>query len=478
MWTIISLAAGAAVAIAAALIVRQRRRWRQLYIAYRLQDFFGVSDSSRIRVRQRSFPSHVMPDVKDGLDRWLSEIGASPSPVGVPLRETMFSNNGIASLLAPTDGWPQASAVEYLAFDVGDDRTVECPAHALWLFDVRHLKVAVFWTQTMSHSANGWVTRVKIEIAHLTETAGDHLAETLFARIEDGVRKSTTYRGKVLSLESRDDYEGHAGGIMVHRLRRVERADVVLAESTLALLERNLLRFVAQRDALRRIGMPTKKGLLLYGPPGTGKTHTIHYLIASLAGHTTLLVTAEQLGKLDEYMTLARLLQPCLMVVEDVDLIAKSRDEADLCQQALLNRLLNEMDGLKEDADILFLLTTNRPESLEAALAARPGRVDQAIEFPLPDAACRERLVRLYACGAAIAPEVVDATVSATGGVSASFIKELMRRGIQFHLECRPDAPQPEILQNDVDQALEELLWSSGALNRRLLGAGEVQHDD
>ena len=49
------------------------------------------------------------------------------------------------------------------------------------------------------------------------------------------------------------------------------------------------------------------------------------------------------------------------------------------CAESLLNKLLNEMDGLKGDADILFLLTTNRPEALEQALAARPGRVDQAI---------------------------------------------------------------------------------------------------
>jgi cell division protease FtsH len=218
--------------------------------------------------------------------------------------------------------------------------------------------------------------------------------------------------------------------------------------------------------------------LLLYGPPGTGKTHTIHYLIGSLVGHTTLLVTAEQLGKLSEYMTLARLFQPCLLVMEDVDLIAKARDGADVCQQSLLNRLLNEMDGLREDADILFLLTTNRPEVLEPALAARPGRIDQAVEFPLPDARCRERLVRLYACGARMADDVIAEAVRSTDGVSASFIKELMRRAMQFRLECNADPTDAEISRNDVDQALDELLWSSGQLNRHLLGAGEVPEVD
>jgi cell division protease FtsH len=60
----------------------------------------------------------------------------------------------------------------------------------------------------------------------------------------------------------------------------------------------------------------------------------------------------------------------------------------------LLNKLLNEMDGLKAEADILFILTTNRAESLKAALASRPGRVDQAIEFPLPDNLRREKLMQ------------------------------------------------------------------------------------
>lgn len=85
-------------------------------------------------------------------------------------------------------------------------------------------------------------------------------------------------------------------------------------------------------------------------------------------------------------MTLARLLQPALVVIEDVDLIAREREDMrQPGEETLLNKLLNEMDGLREDADILFILTTNRPKCFEAALTARPGRIDQAIEFPLPD---------------------------------------------------------------------------------------------
>jgi ATP-dependent 26S proteasome regulatory subunit len=151
-----------------------------------------------------------------------------------------------------------------------------------------------------------------------------------------------------------------------------------------------------------------------------------------------------------------------------VDLIARDREQMNgPCSEALLNKLLNEMDGLRESADILFILTTNRPENLEAALASRPGRVDQAIEFPLPDEIGREKLVRLYSRGAVVDGELVRKIVGRTENVSASFIKELMRRSVQFQLE-RERANAIELA--DVENALNEMLFSGGSLNVRLLG--------
>lgn len=186
-------------------------------------------------------------------------------------------------------------------------------------------------------------------------------------------------------------------------------------------------------------------------------------------------VSAEQVGLLGEYMTLARLLQPSLVVIEDVDLIARERTRMrDTRSELLLNKLLNEMDGLREDADILFILTTNRPEKLEAALASRPGRIDQAIEFPLPDSAGREKLARLYSRGVTVPDDVIQAVVKRTEKVSASFIKELMRRAVQFHLER--NASRTLDLE-DVDSALDEMLFSGGSLNLKLLGAEQRAGD-
>jgi ATP-dependent 26S proteasome regulatory subunit len=207
---------------------------------------------------------------------------------------------------------------------------------------------------------------------------------------------------------------------------------------------------------------------LFYGPPGTGKTHTIHYLASELPGHTTLLVTAEQVALLGEYFRLARFLQPALMVVEDVDLIARDREHmSHPGQETLLNKLLNEMDGLREDADVIFILTTNRPEQLERALASRPGRIDQAIEFPLPDEEARTRLVKLYCRGMEVPAPLMDAIVRRTKGASPAFIKELMRRSAQFQIEAGGGV---ELGQAAVDHAIEELVFVGGALNLKLLG--------
>jgi ATP-dependent 26S proteasome regulatory subunit len=195
-------------------------------------------------------------------------------------------------------------------------------------------------------------------------------------------------------------------------------------------------------------------------------------LAGALPGHTTLVITAEQVGLLEHYFKLARFLQPSIIVVEDVDLIARERTEMrDSGQEMLLNKLLNEMDGLREDAEVIFILTTNRPDQLEPALASRPGRIDQAIEFPLPDDIGRAKLARLYGRGLELDDDIVQTIVSRSKGVSAAFIKELMRRSAQFLLQAGGD----KILTlSAVEAALEEMVFLGGSLNLKLLGATDA----
>jgi ATP-dependent 26S proteasome regulatory subunit len=141
-------------------------------------------------------------------------------------------------------------------------------------------------------------------------------------------------------------------------------------------------------------------------------------------------------------------------------------------EEVLLNKLLNEMDGLREDSEVLFILTTNRPEQIEPALVSRPGRIDQAIEFPLPDDIGRSKLTRLYARNLQVPDEILEVIVRRTKGVSAAFIKEFMRRCAQFQTEA---SAGQRLSAQAVDSALEEMLFAGGALNRKLLGGEQAE---
>jgi hypothetical protein len=434
-----------------------------------LESHFAPTLLKNITITERQFPFRVRADLQRSIDRMFASGTTICHFCGVR-KEYSFSMEGVtlSDCIVPSQQSPAVSVPpQYEEVDVGDDEPVRCLKNGLWFLASGRDRYAVMLTPV---GRLGDVTGVQFQIAVVNNEVGTRITHQFFQHLEESVLKAESYRGKILSLEQSDhSYFGAATGITVHKLRTVEREQVILPRATLDLLDRNIIQFVQKRPQLAKCGQSTKKGLLFYGPPGTGKTHTIHYLARALAGNTTLLISADQVRLLPEYMTLARLLQPSIVVMEDVDLVARERTQMyGPCEEILLNKLLNEMDGLKEDADILFILTTNNPESLEAALASRPGRIDQSIEFPLPDADGREKLVALYLQGVEMAGEVIHEIVRRTEKVSASFIKELMRRSIQFRLD-RNGSGRIELA--DVEKALEEMLFTGGSLNRKLLGA-------
>ena len=88
--------------------------------------------------------------------------------------------------------------------------------------------------------------------------------------------------------------------------------------------------------------------------------------------------------------------------------------------------------------------------------------------MPLPDERGRRQLIRLYACGLPLDDDVVEMTVRRTDRASPAFIKELMRRSAQFYLQNSTGGP---VSAEDLSAALEEMLFSGGSLNAKLLGA-------
>lgn len=438
-------------------------------VAPLLRAHFHPTSTDDITVAERQFPFRVRADLQRAIDRLFGDETQILHSCGVR-REYAHEGVTLSDCIVQSAHNPAVSIPpEYEELDIGETEPVRVLKNGLWLLEKDGVRFIVLLAPAGSY---GRITGMQFQVGTPNSPEGTAITQEFFKHLEDSILKSESYRGKILSLEEDEhSYSGESSGIKVHKLRLVERDQVILPESTLSLLERNVIQFVRQRERLAEFQQATKKGILFYGPPGTGKTHTIHYLARALEGHTTLLVSAEQVGLLSEYMTLARLLQPSIVVMEDVDLIARDRANMNSpCEEVLLNKLLNEMDGLKEQADILFILTTNRPEALEAALASRPGRIDQAIEFPLPDAPGRSQLVSLYSHGVTLSAEAITEIVERTDGVSAAFIKELMRRAVQFHIE-RDGTGQ--IVHDDIDRALDEMLFRGGSLNLTLLGATE-----
>jgi ATP-dependent 26S proteasome regulatory subunit len=217
----------------------------------------------------------------------------------------------------------------------------------------------------------------------------------------------------------------------------------------------------------------------------------VRYLLGQMDGVTAIVLSGGALGRIREACSVARALQPSVVVVEDVDLIGEERMPRMgpvIGHHPLLFQLLSEMDGLDSDIDVTFLLTTNRPEILEPALAARPGRVDLAAELPLPDAAARRRLVRLYQGDVVLDLAEPERMIERTEGVTASFLKELIRKAAllacedgtgngaaadgQAATETAQAAPI-RVTDDHMTAALDQLLDTKNQLTRVLPGGAQ-----
>lgn len=295
------------------------------------------------------------------------------------------------------------------------------------------------------------------------------VAERFARKLAKGVRHGTAFRGKVVSVE-----QGCHGGVTVrfHRLPAIRREDLILPEELLGRIERQAMGVTRHSERLKAAGRHLKRGILMHGKSGTGKTLSAMYLAAQMPDRTVMVLTGNAVGSIEIACGLARLLEQATIILEDVDLIGTERHQQSVGANALLFELLNQMDGLGEDSDILFILTTNRPDHLEPALAARPGRIDLAIEVSLPDADCRRRLLDLYGRGLKLDLHDPEVWIKRTNGVSAAFIRELLRKAAVLAAEDggAPGVWALTITDRHMEGATSELLVAGGPLTKTLLG--------
>ncbi|MFB7885908.1 AAA family ATPase [Microbacterium sp. NPDC056057] len=287
----------------------------------------------------------------------------------------------------------------------------------------------------------------------------------LVTRFLEALRRTmvelSVLRGQVLSFQH-TEYGREAGATFVAR-PSVAAEDIVLPDGVLPEIVQHVVTIGTHRDALRGAGQHLKRGVLLYGPPGTGKTLTVRHLLSATPETTAVVLTGSSIRFVSAAAEIARTFQPAIVVLEDIDLVAMERHAS---PQPLLFEVLDALDGLDGDADVAFIMTTNRVEALERALAERPGRVDLAVEVPLPALAERRRLFRRYAHNLPYSDAALDAAAERAEGTTGSFAKELMRRTV---LRAAQDEREPH--DDDLAAELTRLMDSRAQLTRTMLGS-------
>lgn len=316
--------------------------------------------------------------------------------------------------------------VDWADVAVGPVATRRVVALGIRLFTFREQPVAVLTRRNSRMHGNG-VGVIEV-LCPDGQVASDLIAEA--TRI--GTERSLL-RGNVITLEM-VGYEAEGDGFRFLARPEVPAEAVVLPAGTLERITGHVLGVAEHAETLRRYGQHLKRGVLLYGPPGTGKTHTVRHLISSSPGHTVILLSGQTLALVRQATSIARHLQPAIVVLEDCDLVAMERGY-DPSGNPLLFELLDALDGLDSDTDIAFVLTTNRVDVLEEALTQRPGRVDLAVEIPPPDEASRRRLLDLYQGSVSFSDSALDEVARRSDARTASFFKELIRRAVLYAAE-------------------------------------------
>lgn len=428
-----------------------------------LSDHFGCDPTSLPVLTERIEGwNHV--NVQVGLEHYLTRPGRSHRMVGVsvpmPAGGALIASDPptLAHLLGASHA--QVGAVDYVDLPCAPDATRPCIRAGLVLITGEDGPLAAWVRLDSPHAGR----KVGLDVKAPTVAA----AKAFIEELNEHIDAHSVFRGQVVSFTI--DTRANVEPVFEPR-PAVDRDEVVLPLAALEAIEEHTVGVAEAADDLRAAGRHLKRGLLLYGPPGTGKTLTTRYIVSRLPDAAVFYLTGSMMEWLRFVTGLAGRLAPAVVVLDDVDLIAEDRNLGGMAPRRHLFDLLDAMDGVHEDADLLFVCTTNRPETLETAIAARPGRIDLSVEVGLPDADCRRRLLERYAEGLHLAATDLEPIVARTEGATASFFKELLRRATLDAIARTPDGEVVTIDDHALAVALDSLLDPLTSL-RPLSGAG------
>ncbi len=303
---------------------------------------------------------------------------------------------------------------------------------------------------------------VTIEVAApTTSDAADSLAW-----LKKSMAEHTVFRGLAVHLTSSGDQWGGLDAALIGG-KPPQNDEIILAEGVRTALERNIIDYHSRRTRLAELGLPRKKGVIFYGPPGTGKTFTCRYLAGRLSDACVAFASGTTLSRITEVFDFARYAQPCVLVLEDVDLVFADREINPATQG--LGTLMDELDGSAPDHSLIVILTTNALERVETAIKDRPGRISQCILFDQPSLELRVRY--LSTALKRYDHNAVDITAVAklSDGGSQAFLKELCARAVQIASLNDRDAA-PRLTTQHFEDAHDEMTSAGGTHGRSILG--------
>lgn len=197
-------------------------------------------------------------------------------------------------------------------------------------------------------------------------------------------------------------------------------------------------------DKFLKYGMNPSKGVLFYGPPGCGKTLLAKAIanecqanFISVKGPELLTMWfGESEANVREIFDKARSAAPCVLFFDELDSIARSRGasvgDAGGAADRVINQILTEMDGVGAKKSLFIIGATNRPDIIDPAIL-RPGRLDQLIYIPLPDAPSRVAILKAALRKSPVAKDVdLDFLAKQTNGFSGADLTEICQRACKL----------------------------------------------
>ncbi len=242
-----------------------------------------------------------------------------------------------------------------------------------------------------------------------------------------------------------------------------------------------IVAFLREPDAFRRLGGRIPKGVLLVGPPGTGKT----LLAKAIAGEAKVPFFAisgsdfEEMfvgvgaSRMRDMFAEAKKKAPCIIFIDEIDSIGMKRTGAGALgasryNEQTLNTMLVEMDGFSPNEGVIVIAATNRPDTLDAALL-RPGRFDRQVMIDLPTLKGREEILALHGRKIKFGPDAdLSRIARGTPGFSGADLANLLNEAALMSVRKKLDGVDMETLE----EARDKVLWG-----RERKSAGYSQKD-